>query len=404
MTEYSEEETHLPNGTDCVHAGINRERPHHALAQPIVQTATYTFKNTADLVQYMRGEDNDELREEYGRYGNPTVHELEERVAQLEGAGEGVAFSSGMAAVTSAMLALLKSGDHVVLFSDCYRRTRQFVMTTLARFGVEHTLVPAGNIDAYRAALRPETKLVVTELPTNPYLFCCDLEQVVAIAKQHCRAKVMVDSTFATPINLRPLALGADIVVHSATKYLGGHNDALGGIIVAPNHIASLVRDTRHVLGAVLDPHAAFLLGRGLKTLSLRVKQQNQNAIAIAQYLESHPAVERVFYPLLESHPSYAVASKLLPNGAGGVLSYILKGGSSAAGKFIDALRIPQIGASLGGVESLIEQPRLMSYFELTPEQLEAVGISEGLIRMSVGIEDTCDLLDDLAQALATLD
>jgi cystathionine gamma-synthase len=388
-----------PSSTDAVHAGIERARSHHTLTPSIAQTATYTFENTATLERYMRGEDPDPEREEYGRYGNPTVRELEQRVAALEGAEDAVAFASGMAATSTALLALLKAGDHVVLFRDCYRRTRQLVTQTLLRFGVEHTVVDAGDLVAMEAALRPNTRLVVTESPTNPLNFCIDLEKLSAIVKAKGRIRTLVDSTFATPINSTPLALGIDLVLHSATKYLSGHNDVLGGVVAGPSHLISLLRDTRGVVGSVLDPHAAFLIMRGMKTLAIRVAQHNQTALALAKALAQHPKVERVHYPLLESHPSYPIASTQM-RGGGGVVSFVVRGGRAAASRVVDATRIPQIAASLGGVESLIDQPAIMSFFELTDEDLDKIGINPALIRLSVGIEDTDDLVADLLAAL----
>lgn len=388
-----------PSSTDAVHAGIERARSHHTLTPSIAQTATYTFENTATLERYMRGEDPDPEREEYGRYGNPTVRELEQRVAALEGAEDAVAFASGMAATSTALLALLKAGDHVVLFRDCYRRTRQLVTQTLLRFGVEHTVVDAGDLVAMEAALRPNTRLVVTESPTNPLNFCIDLEKLSAIVKAKGRIRTLVDSTFATPINSTPLALGIDLVLHSATKYLSGHNDVLGGVVAGPAHLISLLRDTRGVVGSVLDPHAAFLIMRGMKTLAIRVAQHNQTALALATALAQHPKVERVHYPLLESHPSYPIASTQM-RGGGGVVSFVVRGGRAAASRVVDATRIPQIAASLGGVESLIDQPAIMSFFELSDEDLEKIGINPALIRLSVGIEDTDDLVADLLAAL----
>lgn len=327
------------------------------------------------------------------------MRELERRVAALEGTEDAVAFSSGMAATSTALLALLKAGDHVVLFRDCYRRTRQLITQTLQRFGVEHTVVDAGDLAAMEAALRPNTRLVVTESPTNPLNFCVDLEKLAAIVKAKGRIRTLVDSTFATPINSTPLALGIDLVLHSATKYLSGHNDVLGGVVAGPSHLISLLRDTRGVVGSVLDPHAAFLIMRGMKTLALRVARHNQTALALAKALEQHPKVERVHYPLLESHPSYAIASTQM-RGGGGVVSFVVRGGRAAASRVVDATRIPQIAASLGGVECLIDQPAIMSFFELTDEQLDQIGINPALIRLSVGIEETSDLVADLLAAL----
>lgn len=374
-------------------------RAHHTLAPGIAQTATYTFADTSELVRYMRGEDSDPDREEYGRYGNPTVRELERRMAALENAEDAVAFSSGMAAITTAILSLTKAGDHIVLFSDCYRRTRQFVATMLGKFGVTHSQIPPGDVQALEQAIRPETRLVITESPTNPYLYCVDLEQIKRVTSKHRRVKVMIDSTFATPVNCRPLDYGVDLVIHSATKYLSGHNDVLGGLVAGPSHLISLLRDTRGVLGSVLDPHAAFLIARGLKTLKLRVQSQNATALTVAERLQEHPKVARVFYPRLESHPSYDVCKAQMVGG-GGVVSFIVRGGIDAASRVVDSCRIASIAPSLGGVETLIEQPRYMSYFELDEAQLATVGIDPALIRLSVGIEETADLVQALMEAM----
>ena len=388
-----------PTSTAAVHSGGPAERAHHTLGASIAQTATYTFENTAVLERYMRGEDPDPEREEYGRYGNPTVRELERRVAALEGAEDGVAFSSGMAATTTALLALLKSGDHVVLFNDCYRRTRQLVRQVLTRFGIEHDVVAAGDLTALEAALKPNTRLVLSESPTNPFLYCVDLAKLAAVVKRHGRIRTLVDSTMATPVNCRPLDFGVDLVVHSATKYLSGHNDVLGGVAVGASHLVSLLRDSRGVLGTVLDPHAAFLILRGLKTLGLRVERQNASALALARALEAHPNVERVYYPFLESHPSYAVARSQM-TGGGGVVSFVVRGGRAAASRVVDASKLAKIAPSFGGPETLIEQPAIMSYFELSEEELAALGISSALVRLAVGVEETPDLVADLLAAL----
>ncbi|HYO95953.1 MAG TPA: aminotransferase class I/II-fold pyridoxal phosphate-dependent enzyme [Polyangiaceae bacterium] len=386
--------------TEAVHAGAPSSRPHAALCGAVVQTATYTFEDTATLERYMRGEDPDPHREEYGRYGNPTVHELERRVAELELAEDAVAFASGMAATTNALFALLKAGDHVVLFRDCYRRTRQFITQFLPRFGIEHTIVPSGDLDALAEALRPSTRLIVSESPTNPFQYCVDLEKLSRIAKSRGRIRTLVDSTLATPYNSRPLELGIDLVVHSATKYLGGHNDVLGGLVTGPSHLVSLMRDARGVLGSVLDPHAAFLLMRGLKSLALRVERQNTTGLAVAKALEGHPRVSRVFYPLLESHPSYAVARAQM-RGGGGMVSFIVQGGRAAASRVVDRCKIAKIAASFGGAETLIDQPAIMSYFELSDEELQRIDIDPALVRFSVGIEETEDVVSSILSALS---
>jgi cystathionine gamma-synthase len=371
-------------------------RPFDALTEPIVQTATYTFANTQALVEYMEGRTT---REEYGRYGNPTVRTAEQKMAALEGTEDALAFSSGMAAVTTALLALVRgSGAHVVLFADCYRRTRQFVTGFLERFGVRSTLVEPANLEQLAAALRPETRVVVSEAPTNPYQNVVDLRKLGRLCSER-KVKTIIDATFATPINMRPADHGIDLVVHSATKYLAGHNDVLAGFLAGPAALVSLVRDVRHVLGGVLDPHAAYLVLRGMKTLAVRVAQQNRTALALAQALERHPRVRQVWYPGLPSHPHHVVARELM-SGFGGVVTFAVRGDLRAVGRFVDACRIPRIAPSLGGVESLIEQPALMSYFELDPEQRQAIGITDDLVRFTVGIEDTEEVVSDVLRAL----
>jgi cystathionine gamma-synthase len=388
--------------TDCVHAGEPKNRPSHTLTAGIAQTATFTFDDSADLERYMRGEDADPEREEYGRYGNPTVGEVEKRLAALEGTDSAVLFASGMAAITSTILALTKAGDHVVLFRDCYRRTRQFVSGTLGRFGVTSSMVAPGDLAGLASAITPATKLVISESPTNPYLSCIDLEALVAIVRTHRGVRSIIDATFATPVNCRPANFGIDLVVHSATKYLAGHNDVLAGVVSGPQHLISLVRDVRHVLGAVCDPHAAFLVGRGLKTLALRMERQNVTAASIARALERNPNVLRVFYPGLSSHPDHAVAREQM-RGFGGVVSFLVKGGGGAARRVVDGCKLARIAPSLGGVETLIEQPAIMSYFEMTPEERSAIGIEDGLVRLSIGIEEPRDILADLENALASV-
>jgi cystathionine gamma-synthase len=390
----------LVTSTDAVHAGDTRNKPFDSVPQPIVQTATYTYETTAEIVLHTSGRHPRDDREEYGRYGNPTVRAVEKRMAALEGTEDAVFFTSGMAAITTSILALVKAGQHVVFFKDGYRMTREFITGTLAGFGVAHTLLDAGDLDGLPGAIRRETRLVVSESPTNPYLSCVDLARLSGICKAHRGVKTMIDATFATPVNCRPAAFGIDLVVHSATKYLAGHNDVLAGVVCGPSGLVSLTRHLRGVLGSVCDPHAAFLVGRGLKTLALRVERQNATALTLARHLEEHPAVERVFYPGLPSHADHAIAARQM-RGFGGVVSFVVKGGLDAASGVIDRVKLPRIGPSFGGVESLIEQPAVMSFYEMTSEQRASIGIKDGLVRLSVGIEDAADLLADLDQALA---
>jgi cystathionine gamma-synthase len=386
--------------TDAVYTGEEKRKAYDAVPMPIVQTSTYTFADTAEIAAHTEGRHPNADRGEYGRYGNPTVRAVEHRLAALEGTEDAALFASGMAAVTTSTLALAKGGQHIVLFQDCYRMTLEFVTDVLARFGVTHTLLAAGDVGALPDAIRPETRLVISESPTNPYLSCVDLERVAAACKARRTVKSMIDATFATPVNCRPASFGIDLVVHSATKYLAGHNDVLAGVVCGPTGLISMVRDLRGVLGGVCDPHAAFLVGRGLKTLTLRVQRQNATALALAERLEKHPRIERVFYPGLASHATHAVARAQM-RGFGGVVSFIVKGGLTAASRVVDAVKLARIGPSFGGVEALIEQPAVMSYYEMTTEQRQAIGIADGLIRLSVGIEETADLIADIDQALA---
>ena len=386
--------------TDAVHAGEDKAKPYDAVPTAVVQSSTYTFADSAEVTAYTSGGHPNPDREEYGRYNNPTVRAVERRLAALEGTEDAALFSSGMAAVTTSVLALVKGGQHVVLFRDCYRRTLQFVTDVLARYGVSHTLLDAGDVAALPGALKAETRLVVSESPTNPYLSCIDLGALAAACKAQRAVKSMVDATFATPVNCRPASFGVDLVVHSATKYLAGHNDVLAGVVCGPSGLVSLVRDLRGILGAVCDPHAAFLVGRGLKTLALRVQRQNATAQAVAEMLVKQPGVERVFYPGLASHPTHAVARAQM-NGYGGVVSFVVKGGLEAGSRVVDAMKLARIGPSFGGVETLVEQPAVMSYYEMTTEERAAIGIEDGLVRLGVGIEDAGDLLADLKAALA---
>jgi cystathionine gamma-synthase len=392
--------THKDLSTRVVHAGEKRLKPHHAITTPIVQTSTYTFENTQDLIDFMEAKiwGDETEREEYGRYGNPTIAAAEAKLADLDSGQAAILFSSGMAAITTTLLTLLSAGGHVIMTDDCYRRTRQFVTKFLSRYGVEATQVPMGDYEALEAAIRPNTKVILSESPTNPYLRVLDLEKLVAIAKQH-KIKTIIDSTFATPINQRPLEFGVDFVVHSATKYLGGHNDLLAGVVIGSDYMIGAIIETQGVLGDVSDPHTAYLLLRGLKTLELRVRHQNETADKVAHFLAKHPAVRRVYYPGLVSHPDYEVAIEQM-SAFGGVVSFELETDLDGTGQFVDHLQIPYIGPSLGGVESLVEQVALVSYYELSTEERAEIGISDSLVRLAVGIESADDLLADLAQAL----
>ncbi len=410
------QEVNLPNGTTAVHGHLPTRQlnPKHALITPIWQTATYTFENTADLIAYQEGKlwGGTNGRIEYARYGNPTVQAVEKRLAALEagnlpGHYDALLFPTGMTAVTNILLSILPTGSHVIFTDDSYRKTRQFCQTFLKRLGIETSEVPMGDYDALAAAIQPNTRIILTESPTNPYLRVADLEKVVAIARQHKRIKTIIDATFATPVNQRPLTYGIDLVIHSGTKYFSGHNDVMAGVAIGEAGLIHALRQSQGMLGGVIDPHAAYLLERGLKTLALRVQQQNRSAQQVAEFLERHPAIDRVWYPGLPSHPDHEIARQQM-RGFGGVVSFEVavppgENPLDSAARVVDAVRIPYIAASLGGVESLIEQPAIMSYYELSTKERRTIGMKDNLVRFAIGIEETEDILADLAQALKSV-
>jgi len=384
------------DSTRSVHGGEREHRESDAIATPIFQTSTYTFADSAEVRAYQEGRLR---RDEYGRYGNPTWRAVERKLAALEGGEDAVLFASGMCAATTTFLAMLPQGSHLVVTSDCYRRTRQFIRQYLTKLGVETTMIEPADPQKLAEALRPETKLFFTESPTNPYLRVIDVAEAARVC--HARGvKVVIDSTFASPVNQRALEQGADLVIHSATKYLGGHNDLIAGCAVGPEPVIGGLRDAVGVLGGILDPHAAWLLLRGLKTLGLRMARHNENGLRVARWLEAHPKVRRVWYPGLASHPDHAVAARTM-RGFGGVVTFEAESDLDGTQRFVDAVRIPYIGPSLGGVESLIEMPATMSYWDQTREERYALGITDSLVRLSVGVEDGDDLVADLEQALA---
>jgi len=385
--------------TQAVHAGEQKRKPYGALTTPIIQTSTYTFADTAEILDFMHSKaaGDPEARDEYGRYSNPTQTAAERKIATLEGGERALLFATGMCAITTALLTLLSSGDHLVLVSGVYRRTHEFAHSFLSRWGIETSVVPIDDPAALIQVIRPTTRLIFSETPTNPYLRVMDLSRMVEIARPHDITTV-IDSTFATPINLRPLEHGLDLVIHSATKYLGGHNDLLAGAVIGPEEILAKIEAARGVLGGMSSPLDAYLLLRGLKTLDLRVRRQNENGERVAQFLEEHPAVRRVYYPGLPSHPDYEVARRQM-TGFGGVVSFEIAGDMDQTGRFIDLLRLPYVGPTLGGVESIVEQPAAL--FSLDRDERREAGITDNLVRYALGIEDGDDLIADLDQALA---
>ena len=382
--------------TLAVHAGEDHQKVADSITDPIICASTFTFANTQAIIDYI---EEKQQREEYGRYGNPGEKIVERKLAELEGGQEAVLFSSGMAAIVGLLMAKLDAGDEVVFFDECYHRSREFCSKHLARYGVVTRQVKACDYDAMEAAVNDRTKLLVSESPTNPHLSIVDLERFAAIGKRR-GVETLIDATLATPFNVRPLELDVDYVLHSATKYLAGHNDLLAGAVIGSKEQLESVRDLRGIMGAINSAHNIYLLERGIKTFGLRMQQQNKNGQALAEFLQDHPRIERVYYPGLESHAYHEVAKRTM-RGFGGLVTFLVKDADwRATANIVDAAKIPRIAPSLGGVESLIEQPLVMSYYECTPDERRRFGIPDNMIRYSSGIEDVEDLIADLEQAL----
>ncbi len=382
--------------TLSVHGGEARQKPGDSITDPIFCASTYTFTDTQSVINYI---EQNQTREEYGRYGNPGERVVERKLAALEGAEDAVLYSSGMAAFVGLLMSKLNACDEVIFFDECYHRSREFCIKHLSRFGVVTRQVRTGDYEAMEAAITPHTKLLISESPTNPHMSCIDLERFALIGREY-GVETLIDATLATPYNLRPIAAGIDYVLHSATKYLGGHNDLLAGVICGAKDKLEPVRKLRGIMGAVNGPQNVYLLSRGLKTFELRMQRHNQNGQRIAEFLESHPRIERVLYPGLPSHPYYEIARETM-RGFGGLITFYVKDADwRETANVVDAVKIPRIAPSLGGVESLIEQPLVMSYYQCTPEERCEFGIADNMIRLSCGIENTEDLIADLEQAL----
>jgi cystathionine gamma-synthase len=383
--------------TLSVHAGEARQKPGDSITDPIFCASTYSFSDTQSVIDFIEQE---LPREEYGRYGNPSEKVIESKLAALDEGESAILFSSGMAAFVTLLMAKLSQGDEVIFFNECYHRSREFCSSHLARFGVVTHQVPACDYDAMEAAITPRTRLLISESPTNPHLSVVDIERFAALGRKH-GVETLIDATLGTPYNVRPLVSGVDYVLHSATKYLGGHNDLLAGVIVGSAAKLEAVRKLRGIMGNINSPHNIFLLQRGLKTFELRVARHNENGLAVARFLANHPRIEKVYYPGLESHPYYEVARRTM-RGFGGLVTFLVRDADwRETAAVIDSVRIPRIAPSLGGVESLIEQPLVMSYYKCTPEERRGYGIPDNMIRLSCGIENPEDLVADLAQALA---
>ncbi|HOE79778.1 MAG TPA: aminotransferase class I/II-fold pyridoxal phosphate-dependent enzyme [Smithellaceae bacterium] len=384
--------------TKAIHSGEDRARYADSITTPIVQSSTYFFKDSKEIESYTK---NAKKRYEYGRYGNPTEIVAQQRLMVLNSADDALVFSSGMMAITTTILALVESGDHIVITDDCYGRTLEFCRTYLKRFGIDCTIVPFGDYELLDSSIRENTRFVFSESPTNPYLNVFDMVKFRHIGDKH-KVITIIDSTFATPYNQRPLDYGIDLVIHSGTKYLAGHNDILAGVLLGKKQLVGKVRELHKSMGGVIDPHCCYLLLRGLKTFPLRVRAQNENALIIAEYLEKHPKIEKTYYPFLESHAHYCIAKEQM-KGGGGVVTFTIKGDLDAAKRFMDALEMIYIAPSFGGTETLITHPATVTYHRYSRLERYELGIVDNLFRLAVGIEDVEDIVADLEKGFAVI-
>ncbi|MGB8656300.1 MAG: aminotransferase class I/II-fold pyridoxal phosphate-dependent enzyme [Candidatus Zixiibacteriota bacterium] len=381
--------------TLAIHAGEEKGASFGAVTTPIYQTSTFAFKNTAEVMEFQEGDSSKYL---YSRYGNPTLRVVEEKMAVLEGGEAALVLSSGMAAVSTIALTMVSKGEEIISTEPVYGGTYHLFKDLFPQLGIKVHFIGTEEIDRAKSLVSERTKLFFCETPTNPNLKIADIKKLVEIARGR-KVPVAVDNTFATPYNQSPLSLGADFVVHSGTKYLGGHSDLVAGVIVGPKRIIDKARETMKLLGGCIDPFGAFLLLRGLKTLSIRVERHNHNALKVAEFLSGHDQVNRVFYPGLSTHAQHNLARGQM-KGFGGMVCFEVKGGLESATKVIDSLNLFINATSLGGVESLASLPVLTSHFGFEEEELGRADVTPGMIRLSCGIEDADDLVEDLRQAL----
>jgi cystathionine beta-lyase/cystathionine gamma-synthase len=386
----------MKDATKLIHAGDGvGTGATPSLTTPIYETTTFVFDSVADVIKYTEGKIDGYL---YSRYENPTVVSVEQKVAAVDGAEQSLLFSSGMAAISTAMLSLLKAGDEVVCSAAIYGGTFHLIEDVLSKLGIAHRFVSLEDLTSPARIIGPKTRLVWFESPINPTLRCVDIRTVVDACKQ-AGVTSGFDNTFASPINQPVLSMGIDLSMQSCTKYLNGHSDVTGGVLSGSQQLLAPMAKLRRLLGGVMDPQPAFALGRGMKTMPLRVAQHNANAMKVAECLARNPAIERVHYPGLPSHPDHEIAKKQM-RGFGGVVTIDVKGGQEAAFRAFDRLKIIKRAASLGGVESICSLPILTSQFGLSDEELAKAGVTKGMIRISIGLEDAGDLIDDINQAL----
>lgn len=385
------------DSTRSVHETESHDKETGSVVPPIYETATFKFSKASDVAPAIAGEKG----YVYSRWDNPTVERLEQKIAAFEHGESGAAFSSGMAAISTSVFAFLRKGDHVVGIRDLYGGTHALLHDLLPRFGFDTTLVETTNLDALAHAMQKNTKIVYIESPTNPTIKLVDISKAAEIAHS-AGALLLIDNTFATPINQNPLTMGADIVLHSATKFLNGHADLIAGMAVGNRENVRSIKMLRREFGGILDPLPAWLILRGVKTMALRVSRQNSNALALAKFLAQHKKVVKVNYPGLETHPQHQLAKKQM-KGFGGMLSFEVKGTVNDALKVTESLRVATLASSLGGVETLVSQPFNMTHTQMTSEDRSKTDIPDTLIRVSVGIEDAEDLISDFNQALSSV-
>jgi cystathionine gamma-synthase len=381
--------------TAAVHGAADLEKKNGPVGTPIYQTSTFEVTDNDEQQRVTRTD------RYYTRWGNPTNTVAEQAVAAIEGVEAARTFASGMGAITTTILALLKAGDHIVAQRDIYGGVTKFFSQWLPRLGIETTFVDTNDYEQHARAIRPNTKMLYLESPTNPALRVVDLKKAAALARQH-KLISMIDSTFGTPINQHPAEYGIDLVMHSGTKYLSGHADLTCGVVCGRQELMDQIWETRTTLGNCMDPHAAWMLIRGLKTLAVRVARQNENARRVAEFLEQHAKVRRVHYPFLKSHPQHAIARAQM-SGGGGMVTFEVEGTGEDARRVSEAMRLFTLATSLGGVESLVSIPVLTSHAMISAEQREKMGVTEQMVRLSVGIENCDDLIADLERALVAV-
>ncbi|MCM3636576.1 aminotransferase class I/II-fold pyridoxal phosphate-dependent enzyme [Sporosarcina luteola] len=385
--------------TEVIHAMSKPDSRTRAVSPSIVPAVAYAFSDVESAIETVMGNNDDVY---YGRYGNPTIKLLEEKIAFLEGGEAALAVSSGMAAISNALLCYLTSGDHVLVTKDIYGGTHHFLTVLAPRFGIEFDFVDCTDLEVVSAAIKENTKVLYIETPSNPSLTILDIKALSELAHAH-GLSVVIDNTFMTPLLQRPLELGADLVVHSATKYINGHGDVIAGLMIGNQDDITFIRkNLMGDLGQNLNAWDAYLILRGIKTMAIRMKKHNENAMAIANFLQQHPFIAKVNYPGLVSHPQYKLA-QLQMKGMGGIVTFELKGDFETAKRFLNQLDLAMISFSLGDPETLVQHPASMTHASIPKEQREKFGISDGLIRLSAGLEDAKDIIDDLNNALSVV-